>query len=142
MIKRVWKKYMNYILIIVTGSMLLLLIFSNTIAFTTLADENTVNSSEGAEPESVDGVSLVAQDSGGDAGTAEDGAGGSGDVTIPVEGSETGGAADTNSNPDAVAGDNPEGGSNAGDGNSVAGKTDNVGDNEAPQLDGIGTDGT
>ena len=141
MIKRVWKKYMNYILIIVTGSMLLLLIFSNTIAFTTLADENAVNSSEGAEPESVDGVSLVAQDSGGDAGTAGDGAGGSGDVAITVEGSETGGAADANSNPDVVAGDNPEGGSNAGDGNSVAGKTDNVGDNEAPQLDGTGTEG-
>lgn len=48
MLKRVWKKYMNYILICITGSMLILFIFSNKITVSVMADPNA---EAGTEPE-------------------------------------------------------------------------------------------
>ncbi|SFO17424.1 Sortase family protein [Pseudobutyrivibrio sp. UC1225] len=40
-----WKKYLNYILIIVTGSMLILFIISNAISVTTVAEDGDLNES-------------------------------------------------------------------------------------------------
>ncbi len=73
MIGRVWKKYMNHILIILTGSMLLLLIFSNGVVFRTTATEGelTENSSEATTEE---GDVLINPGSTEGAGAAEGGA--------------------------------------------------------------------
>ena len=64
MLKGAWKKYANYILIIVTGTLLLLFIFSNAISFGIRADEDEVTEyTASSEDESSDteegGVDLI-----------------------------------------------------------------------------------
>ncbi|SFH52811.1 Sortase (surface protein transpeptidase) [Pseudobutyrivibrio sp. OR37] len=58
MLKRVWKKYMNYILIGITGSMLLLFAVSNVITVRTFADEGELPQNE-AEVQSEEGITFT-----------------------------------------------------------------------------------
>ena len=75
MIKRVLKKYMNYILIFITGSMLIMSIASNAITVRTVAEEGqlTHNSSEGEANEG--NVSISGDGEAGSEGAGTEGAG-------------------------------------------------------------------
>ena len=143
MIKRVLKKYINYILIIITGSMLIMSIASNVITVNTVAEEGqlTQNNSEGEETEG--NVSISGDGEAGAGGAGTDGAGGegAGGEGAGAEGLGTDGAGTDGAGADGAGtdGTGTDGAGTDGTGTDGAG-TDGAGTDGAG-ADGAGTDG-
>ena len=76
MLKRVWKKYMNYILICITGSMLILFIFSNKITVSVMADPNAEAGTEREMQEYEESITFSEETGNQSAGEGTEGAAG------------------------------------------------------------------